>query len=82
MYMAENLTFKYDLMGDILYIDKCQAYSEQESEEIGDDIIARLNPNTGEVENLDKCYFFLIDCRNKLNGKFPSWQTYALIKVC
>ncbi|WP_017293399.1 DUF2283 domain-containing protein [Geminocystis herdmanii] len=55
--MAENLTFKYDSMGDILYINKCQPYLEQESEEIGDDIIARLNPNTGEVENLEVLFF-------------------------
>lgn len=55
--MAENLTFKYDSIGDTLYINKCQPYLEQESEEIGDDIIARLNPDTGEVENLEVLFF-------------------------
>ncbi len=39
--MAEKLIFKYDSIGDILYINKCQPYPEQESEELGDDIIIR-----------------------------------------
>ena len=40
--MAEALTFKYDREGDILYIDKVCPYAEQETEELGDDVIARL----------------------------------------
>ena len=52
-FMAAKLTFKYDREADILHIDKCPPYPEQESEELGDDIIARLNPQTGEVENLE-----------------------------
>jgi hypothetical protein len=40
-------------VGDILYINKCAPYAEQESEEIGDEMIARLNPLSGEVENLE-----------------------------
>ena len=28
-------------------------YGAQESEELGDEVIARLNPQTGEVENLE-----------------------------
>jgi uncharacterized protein YuzE len=55
--MAEALTFKYDREGDILYIDKCPPYAEQETEELGDDVIARLNPTTGEVENLEVLFF-------------------------
>lgn len=55
--MAEKLTFRYDREADILYIDKCTPYSEQESEELGDGIIARLNPETGEVENLEVLFF-------------------------
>lgn len=50
--MAEKLTFRYDRTGDILYIDKCRPYAEQESEELGDDVIARLNPTSSEVEIL------------------------------
>ncbi len=55
--MAAKLTFKYDRGADILHIDKCPPYPEQESEELGDDIIARLNPVNGEVENLEVLFF-------------------------
>ena len=55
--MAEALTFKYDREGDILYIDKVCPYAEQETEELGDDVIARLNPKTGEIENLEVLFF-------------------------
>lgn len=55
--MAEKLVLKYDKMGDILYINKCAPYAEQESEEIGDEMIARLNPVSGDVENLEILFF-------------------------
>lgn len=55
--MEAKLTFRYDREGDILYIDTCPPYPEQESEELGDDAIARLNPKTGEVENLEVLFF-------------------------
>ena len=55
--MEAKLTFKYDREGDILHIDKCPPYPEQESEELGDDVVARLNPSTGEVENLEVLFF-------------------------
>jgi uncharacterized protein YuzE len=55
--MEAKLTFKYDREGDILHIDKCPPYPEQESEELGDDVVARLNPSTGEIENLEVLFF-------------------------
>jgi len=55
--MEERLTFNYDRATDILYIDKVPPYPEQETEEPGDDVIARLNPNTGEIENLEVLFF-------------------------
>ncbi len=55
--MEAGLTFKFDREVDILHIDKCPPYPEQESEELGDEIVARLNPNTGEVENLEVLFF-------------------------
>jgi uncharacterized protein YuzE len=55
--MAEKLIFQYDREGDILYINKRPPYAEQESEELGDEVIARLNPETGEVENLEILFF-------------------------
>jgi uncharacterized protein YuzE len=55
--MEAKLTFKYDREADILHIDKCPPYADQESEELGDDVIARLNPSTGEIENLEVMFF-------------------------
>jgi len=55
--MDSNLTFKYDREADILYISKFSPYPEQESEELGDEVVARLNPDTGEVENLEVLFF-------------------------
>ena len=55
--METKLTFKYDREADILYIDKRPPYVEQETEELGDDVIARLNPDTGEIENLEVLFF-------------------------
>jgi uncharacterized protein YuzE len=55
--MEAKLTFKYDRQGDILYINKTSPYPEQESEKLGDEVIARLNPKTGEIENLEVLFF-------------------------
>lgn len=55
--MGAKLTFKYDRDADILHIDKCPPYATQESEEIGDDVIARLNPLSGAIENLEVLFF-------------------------
>ena len=55
--MQKKLTFRCDKVGDILYGDTCSPYAEQESEEVGDEIIARLNPTSGEVENLEILFF-------------------------
>ncbi|PNW44548.1 UNVERIFIED_CONTAM: DUF2283 domain-containing protein [Euhalothece sp. KZN 001] len=64
--MEKNLTFRYDKVGDILYIDVSSPYPEQESEEIGDEIIARFNPQSGEVENLEILFF-----SKRLDNKTP-----------
>ena len=55
--MAAKLTFKYDRQGDILYINKMPPYPEQEFKELGDEVNARLNPKTGEIENLEVLFF-------------------------
>jgi uncharacterized protein YuzE len=55
--MAEKLTFEYDRDADILYISKRAPYAEQECEELGDEVIGRLNPNTGEVESVEVLFF-------------------------
>jgi uncharacterized protein YuzE len=55
--MGTKLSFKYDREADILHIDTCAPYPEQESEELGDEVIARLNPRTGEIENVEVLFF-------------------------
>jgi len=55
--MEARLRFKYDREADILYIDKRPPSAEQESEELGDEVVARLNPETGEIETLEVLFF-------------------------
>jgi hypothetical protein len=64
--MATRLTFRYDREADILHIDKCPPYAAQESEELGDEVVARLNPSTDEVENLEVLFFSTRLLRNEL----------------
>ena len=55
--MTGKLTIHYDRVGDILYLQRCPPYAEQESEELGDDVVARMNPSTGEIEILEILFF-------------------------
>ena len=55
--VGAKLTFKYDREADVSHIDKRPPYAEQESQELGDEVIARLNPQTGAVENLEVLFF-------------------------
>ena len=55
--MEGKLTFKYDREVDILYINRKAPYPEQDSKELGDDIIARFNPKTGDLETLEILFF-------------------------
>ncbi|MCB0087353.1 MAG: hypothetical protein KDE54_05525 [Caldilineaceae bacterium] len=50
----------------MLYIDKCSPYVKQESEELEDGIIARLNPQSGKIENLEVLFFSTRLLRNNL----------------
>jgi uncharacterized protein YuzE len=55
--MDKKLKLRYDKIGDILYVDTCPPYAAQDSKELGDEIIARLNPTSGSVENLEILFF-------------------------
>jgi len=55
--MAQKLSLQYDREADILYINKRPPYPEQESDELGDEVVARSNPATGESENLEILFF-------------------------
>jgi hypothetical protein len=51
--METPLTFDYDEVGDILYISKVPPYPGQETEQLAYNVVARRNPDTGAVENLE-----------------------------
>ena len=55
--MASELVVEYDRTGDILYLGKTAPYPEQESEEVEYGVIARMSPQSGEVENLEILFF-------------------------
>ena len=55
--MAKKLTIRYDAVGDILYIDKVAPYAEQDSELLEDEVVARFNPKTREIETLEILFF-------------------------
>ncbi|MEX2246047.1 MAG: DUF2283 domain-containing protein [Dehalococcoidia bacterium] len=55
--MKTSMTLKYDPASDTLYIDACPPYEEQESDEIAQGVAARLNPSSGDVENLEVMFF-------------------------
>lgn len=53
MKTNDQLKFEYDSIGDILYISKVNPYKKQESDEIEDGVVARMNPETMEIESLE-----------------------------
>ena len=55
--MAATLKLQYDRSADIRYLGVRPPYPEQESEEIGDEVVVRLNPDTGAVEHIEILFF-------------------------
>ena len=55
--MDSGLIFRYDPVGDILYVDAVQPYAAQESDMVDPFVVARTNPETGTVENLEILFF-------------------------
>ena len=55
--MDAKLTFRYDRVGDILYVETRPPYPEQDSEELGDDVVARISLTTGEIEGIEVLFF-------------------------
>ena len=51
------MRLRHDPISDTLYIDACQPYEAQESDEIALGVVARTNPETGDVENLEVMSF-------------------------
>ena len=55
--MDRHLVFDYDAVGDILYVNLVQPYEAQDSDMVSDYVVARSNPMTGRVENLEILFF-------------------------
>jgi hypothetical protein len=55
--METPLTFEYDEVGDILYINKVRPYPEQDTDQLTYNVTARRNPRTDAVENLEILFF-------------------------
>jgi hypothetical protein len=52
-----HLVFEYDAVGDILYVNLATPYADQESDMVSDYVVARSNPVTGRIENLEILFF-------------------------
>ena len=55
--METSLTVEYDKVGDSLYLGKTKTYSEQDFEELDYGVVARLNPQMHDLENLEILFF-------------------------
>ncbi len=55
--MANKLTLRYDTIGDILIVETCPPYAEQESDELPDEMVGRYNPQTSELESVSILHF-------------------------
>jgi len=55
--MGARLIVEYDHTGDILYLGTMAPYPEQEAVELNYGVVARLNPQSGEIENLEILFF-------------------------
>jgi hypothetical protein len=55
--LAQKLTLRYDVIGDILYVETCSPYAKQESDDLGNEIIGRYNPETEELESVGILFF-------------------------
>jgi uncharacterized protein YuzE len=51
--MDKSLVFEYDRIGDIMHVTQVAPYSNQGTIEIEEDVLARINPETGDVEGLE-----------------------------
>ncbi len=55
--METPLTFEYNEVGDILFINKVAPYAQQETEQLAYNILARRNPRTRAIENIEILFF-------------------------
>ena len=75
MKSSEQLVFEYDSVGDILYISKVKPYPSQDSDEIEDGVVARMNPETLEIESLE-----ILSFKKRLDNN-PSFSLPIIAKL-
>ncbi|MEO1523243.1 MAG: DUF2283 domain-containing protein [Cyanobacteria bacterium J06633_2] len=68
-------------MGNILYIEKCSPCAEQESEGLGDDLVARFNPVSGDIENLEILFFSKRLLSDNFNGNLLDLPVIANLRI-
>ncbi|MEL6223907.1 MAG: DUF2283 domain-containing protein [Cyanobacteria bacterium J06627_8] len=68
-------------MGNILYIEKCSPCAEQESEELEDDLVARFNPVSGDIENLEILFFSKRLLSDNFNGNLLDLPVIANLRI-
>lgn len=51
--MTSKVTVTYDAASDSLHIDACPPYKEPESDQIALGVLARTNPTTDAIENIE-----------------------------
>ena len=55
--MGEKLIIRYDEIGSFLFIEVCDPYAQQDSNEIDSAVVARFNLETGEMESVEILFF-------------------------
>lgn len=55
--MGERLILRFDEIGSLMFIEVCAPYAEQDSNEIGESVVARFNLETGEMESVEVLFF-------------------------
>jgi hypothetical protein len=51
------LNLDYDALGDILYVKVVAPHAAQEADMVSDYVVARSNPGTGHIEELEILFF-------------------------
>jgi uncharacterized protein YuzE len=55
--MDPRLTFEYDEIGDILYIQTVAPYAQQETEQLEYNVFVRRHPRTKVIEAVEVLFF-------------------------
>jgi hypothetical protein len=65
--LDDPLTLSYDRASDRLPIALCPPYADQETEELGDGLLARFNPDTNAIKAIK-----IFGCSKRRQGDRPA----------